>query len=46
MAEKKLPKGIRKNGNRYQGRIMFQGKNYSVTGATAVSYTHLTLPTN
>ena len=34
MAEKKLPKGIRKNGNRYQGRIMFQGKNYSVTGAT------------
>lgn len=34
MAEKKLPKGIRKNGNRYQGRIMFHGKNYSVTGAT------------
>lgn len=34
MAEKKLPKGIRKNGNRYQGRIMYQGKNYSVTGAT------------
>lgn len=26
MAEKKLPKGIRKNGNRYQGRIMFHGK--------------------
>lgn len=34
MAEKKLPKGIRKNGYRYQGRIMFHGKNYSVTGAT------------
>ena len=34
MAEKKLPKGIRKNGNRYQGRIMFRGKNYSVTGST------------
>ena len=34
MAEKKLPKGIRKNGSRYQGRIMFLGKNYSVTGAT------------
>ncbi len=34
MAEKKLPKGIRKNGNRYQGRIMYHGKNYSVTGAT------------
>lgn len=34
MAEKKLPKGIRKSGNRYQGRIMFHGKNYSVTGAT------------
>lgn len=34
MAEKKLPKGIRKNGSKYQGRIMFHGKNYSVTGVT------------
>lgn len=34
MADKKLPKGIRKNGNKYQGRIMFHGENYSVVGAT------------
>ncbi len=34
MAEKKLPKGIRKNGNKYQGRIMYEGENYSVVGKT------------
>lgn len=34
MAEKKLPKGIRKNGNKYQGRIMYEGENYSVVGET------------
>lgn len=34
MADKKLPKGIRKNGNKYQGRVMFKGESYSVAGST------------
>ena len=29
-----MAKGIRKNGNRYQGRFMMNGKNYSVTADT------------
>ncbi|MCD8197787.1 MAG: site-specific integrase [Lachnospiraceae bacterium] len=34
MAERKLPKGIRKNGNRYQGRLTYRGEQYCVSGDT------------